>query len=105
VRNALAVRHLREMRRGDSVFVYESGRTKSIVGIARVARGPRDDPEDPRSATVRLTAVRRLVRPVGLAEIRADPRFGELALVRQSRLSVMPIPPAAAAALLGLAED
>ena len=87
VSNALARRHLGAMRRGDRVFVYETGKVRAVVGTARVAAAAATSPPAPR-----LAAGRRLSRPVPLAEIRAEAAFDELALVRQSRLSVMPVP-------------
>lgn len=96
VANALALKHLREMAPGDEVLVYHTGDEKSAVGIARVTSAPYADPKlnDPRLAVVDLEAVRRLGRPVTLAEVKADPAFAEFALVRMARLSVMPVAPA-----------
>ena len=92
--NALALRHLGAMRRGDPVLVYESGRVKAVVGLARVARGPYPDPErdDPRRLAVDLAAGAPLPNPVTLAAIREDSLFRDFELVRISRLSVMPVP-------------
>jgi len=86
VANALALRHLAAMRRGDRCFVYETGKVRAIVGTARVAAAGRD------GAPPRLAAGRPLERPVTLAEIKADPAFRDFALVRQGRLSAMPVP-------------
>lgn len=96
VANALALKHLREMAPGDEVLVYHTGDEKSAVGIARVVSAPYADPKlkDARLAVVDLEPVRRLARPVTLAEVKADPAFAEFALVRMARLSVMPVPPA-----------
>lgn len=93
VRNALALQHLRAMTRGDEVLIYHSGADKAVVGVARVTRGPRRDPagSDPRSVVVQLAPVRALDHPVPLATIKADPACADLALVRHSRLSVMPV--------------
>lgn len=104
VANALALRHLGTMRPFDDCLVYESGKVKAVVGLARVATAPRPDPkgDDPRLLVVELEAGGRLARPVSLAEIKADPRFAELPLVRQPRLSVMPLPRAAFRALVAL---
>lgn len=104
VANALALRHLGAMRPGDECLVYESGKVKGVVGLARVAGAPRPDPagDDPRLLVVELEAGGRLARPVTLAEIKADPRFAELPLVRQPRLSVMPLPRVAFRALVAL---
>lgn len=92
VHNALALRHLRTMVVGDLAMVYHSGTERSAVGIARVVRDPRPDPDDARGSwTVRVRAVRPLRRPVTLAEIRADPGFAGFELLRFSRLSVLPV--------------
>lgn len=93
VRNALASNHLRAMRAGDRSFFYHSNIGKEIVGIVEVVREAYPDPTDRtgRWVCVDLRAVAPMPRPVTLATIKADPAFAELALVRQSRLSVMPI--------------
>jgi predicted RNA-binding protein with PUA-like domain len=93
VRNPLAQQHLRAMKTGDRVFYYHTGGEKAVVGIAKVVSGPRPDPAD-KNGTLRvvdIAAVRRLESPVTLAAIKADPAFAEFALVRISRLSVMPV--------------
>jgi predicted RNA-binding protein with PUA-like domain len=92
VRNALALRHLAAMKKGDLVLVYHSQEGKQVVGVARVTKQARPDPkaDDERIVVVDLAAVKRLARPVTLAEIKSDPQLRDLALVRQARLSVMP---------------
>ncbi len=106
VANALALRHLGGMRPGDECLIYETGTVKAVVGHARVASAPRPDPTagDPRRLVVDLEAGARLATPVPLAAIRADARFAELPLVRQPRLSVMPLPKAAWRALRALGQ-
>jgi predicted RNA-binding protein with PUA-like domain len=93
VRNALAANNLKAMRRGDRCFFYHSNIGKEIVGIVEVAREAYPDPTDEsgRWVCVDMRAVGPLPQPVTLAAIKADPDFAELALVRQSRLSVMPV--------------
>jgi len=93
VRNALARRHLESMRRGDLVLFYHSGEGKDVVGIARVARASYPDPTDGdgRWLAVDLEPVRPLAAPVALAAIKTDRRLAGLALIRQPRLSVMPV--------------
>lgn len=105
VRNAQALIHLRAMREGDRVLVYHSGDQKALVGLAHVGRGPYPDPAagDPKLVVVDLVPDRPLPTPVSLAAIKADGRFGDLALVRQGRLSVMPVTAAHWKALLKLA--
>jgi len=94
VSNALALKHIRSMGAGDQVFIYHSGDEKALVGLARVVSDPYPDPKakDPRLYVVDIEAGDRLARPVTLAEIKADPAFAELGLVRMSRLSVIPVP-------------
>ncbi len=101
VRNALAARHLREMRRGDRAFFYHSNTGKEIVGVVEVRREAYPDPTDPtgRWVCVDVRAVGPMPQPVGLAAIKAEPELADIALVRQSRLSVMPVSPAHWAAL------
>ena len=93
VSSAAALIHLRAMRKGDEVLVYHSGPEKSVVGLARLASDPYPDPRlgDPRRVVVDLVPVRALPRPVPLAAIKSDRRFADFALVRISRLSVMPV--------------
>jgi len=95
VRNALALTHLRKMRKGDRALVYHTGAEKAVVGIARLAADAYPDPKagDPRIVVVDLAAERALARPVPLAAIKADPRLQDMPLVRISRLSVMPVTP------------
>jgi predicted RNA-binding protein with PUA-like domain len=106
VRNAQALIHLRAMRTGDGVLIYHSGDQKALVGLARVKRGPYPDPaaDDPKLVVVDLVPDRPLPRPVTLAAIKASGRFGDLGLLRQSRLSVMPVPATDWKALLKLAD-
>ncbi|HZB27332.1 MAG TPA: EVE domain-containing protein [Gemmatimonadales bacterium] len=93
VSNPVALRHIRSMAPGDSLFIYHSGATKEIVGLARVISEPYPDPKrhDPKLVVVDIEADRRLPHPVSLATIKADPFFADLALVRQPRLSVIPV--------------
>src|SRR5688572_4948564 len=87
VRNAQALIHLRKVRKGDPVFIYHTGAIKAVVGIA-VAAG--DAVED----TVDLTPDRPLARAVTMPEIRKQSSLNNFDLVRNSRLSVMPVTPA-----------
>src|SRR5579863_10309153 len=93
VRNYQARNNLRAMKSGDRVLFYASGEPKSVVGTAKVTRGPHPDPtaDDPAWVSVELEAVGKLNRPVALAEIKADKALAGLILVRHSRLSVMPM--------------
>lgn len=93
VRNFQARNNLRQMQLGDEVLFYHSGKEKSVVGIARVVKVAYPDPtaDDPSWIAVDIAPVKRLPKPVSLAEIKADSRLRDLLLVRQSRLSVMPV--------------
>ncbi|ADU50875.1 protein of unknown function DUF55 [Thermaerobacter marianensis DSM 12885] len=94
VRNNLAQKHMKAMQPGDLVLVYHTGSEKQAVGVAEVVRGAYPDPTDPtgRWVAVDLKARLRLPRPVTLVQIKADPAFKDWELVRNSRLSVMPVP-------------
>lgn len=93
VRNALALQHIRRMRRGDRALIYHSGGEKAIVGLARIASDPYPDPAagDPRLVVVDVEPVRRLPRSVSLTAVKADRALADLGLVRMSRLSVVPV--------------
>ena len=92
VTNPQAVRAIRSMAPGDIVFVYHSGGESSIVGLMRVASTPRDDPKNSKSAVVDVEYLGRLSPPTSLAEIKQSNLFADFSLVRQSRLSTMPVP-------------
>ena len=93
VRNALAQRHLRGFKKGDRVFYYHTGNEKAVVGIAKAVSDAYPDPEDASGKYVAadIAPVKRLPRPVTLAEIKADAAFKDFPLVRIARLSVMPV--------------
>lgn len=93
VRNHLAKRHLKEMKRGDRGFFYHSNIGKEIVGIVEVVKEAYPDPtaESGDWVCVNMKAIQPLRSPVTLAAIKADPRFAELALLKYSRLSVGPV--------------
>jgi predicted RNA-binding protein with PUA-like domain len=93
VRNHQAANNLKAMRVGDTAFFYHSVEEKRVVGIVEVTREAYTDPTAPedRWVVVDVKAVRALAKPVTLADIKAHPELAELALIRQSRLSVMPI--------------
>jgi predicted RNA-binding protein with PUA-like domain len=93
VGNNLALKHLRSVKKGDRVFYYHTGKEKAIVGVMEVVKAPYPDPErdDARFVVVDVKPISRLARPVTLAEIKANPKFADFALVRMSRLSVMPV--------------
>jgi predicted RNA-binding protein with PUA-like domain len=93
IENNLALKHLRSVQKGDRVLYYHTGKEKAVVGVMEVVKGPYPDPtrDDPRLVVVDVKPVSRLDRPVTLAEIKENPKFADFALVRISRLSVMPV--------------
>jgi predicted RNA-binding protein with PUA-like domain len=93
VRNFAARNNLRKMRNGDEVLFYHSGEEKAVVGIARVTRPAYPDPTAKEGdwSTIDLAAVKPMRRPVTLREIKGNSRLKGIPLVRQSRLSVMPL--------------
>jgi len=93
VRNPAALKHMRSMQVGDWAFIYHTGDVRAIVGVARIVTAPYPDPSagDPKLVVVDVAPERRLTRPVTLAQVKADPQFADWELVRQSRLSVMPV--------------
>ena len=95
VSNAVALKHLRSMLEGDDALIYHTGNEKSLIGLARIASAPYPDPSqsDPRLVVVDVEAGKALPRPVSLAEVKADPVFKDLGLVRLPRLSVIPVEP------------
>lgn len=93
VRNPLAQKYLRGVKKGDRIFYYHTGKEKAVIGIAKAASDAYPDPKDKtgRAAVVDVAPVKKLPRPVSLAEIKAKPFFKSFPLVRISRLSVMPV--------------
>ena len=93
VRNYTARNNLRKMRQGDEVLFYHSGEDKAVVGVARVKRPAYPDPTASEGdwSAVDLVPIKALARPVTLAEIKKAPRLQKMQLIRQSRLSVMPL--------------
>ncbi len=106
VRNHQAALNLKAMRKGDKAFFYHSVDEKRIVGVVEVVKEAYPDDTDPsgRFVTVDVKAVKPVPRPVTLAEIKADPRMADFALVRQSRLSVVPVSDEQWAILAGMAD-
>lgn len=93
VGNNQALIFLRSMKKGDQTFVYHTGKEKAIVGVAEVVRGAYPDPgqDDPKLVVVDIKSKAQLKNAVSLAIIKADPDFADFHLVRNSRLSVMPV--------------
>jgi predicted RNA-binding protein with PUA-like domain len=93
VRNYTARNNLRKMKAGDEVLFYHSGEDKAVVGIAKVLRAAYADPTTKEGdwSAVDLAPVKALGRPVTLREIKSNSRLKQIPLIRQSRLSVMPL--------------
>lgn len=93
VANTAALKHMRSVQVGDLALIYHTGDERQAVGLAEIISGPYPDPQanDPKLVVFDLRPLRRLAKPVSLATIKADPFFADFALVRQSRLSVVPV--------------
>lgn len=91
VSNALARKHLRQIKKGDRILYYHTGKEKAVVGEMVAVSGPLPDPDDPKGVAVRVKAKRRWKQAVSLERIKAQPELTEWELVRLPRLSVMPV--------------
>ena len=93
VRNPLAQKNLRAVKKGDSIFFYHTGDQKAVVGIAKAAGAAYPDPKDKdgKFYAVDVEPVKKLKNPVTLAAIKADKAFATFILTRMPRLSVMPV--------------
>lgn len=93
VSNNLALKYLRQMKKGDLALVYHTGDTKAVIGVAEVVSDPYVDPKlnDPKLAVVDIKAKSRLNKPVALTQIKANKALQDFLLVKMSRLSVMPV--------------
>ncbi len=105
VSNNLALKHLRNIKRGDLAFIYHTGKERALVGIAEVISDPYPDPgkNDAKLVVVDVKAKETLPRIVSLADVKADSEFSDFPLVRIPRLSVMPVTPAQWNRLLAMA--
>jgi predicted RNA-binding protein with PUA-like domain len=93
VSNNLALKHIRQIQKGDLALIYHTGEEKAIVGIAEVTKAAYADPKqtDSKLAVFDLKPKRRLARAVGLASVKANESLKDFELVRMARLSVMPV--------------
>ena len=93
VRSHQAANNMKAMRIGDRAFFYHSVDERCIVGVLEVVKEYYPDPTDPKGVfgMVDFKAIEPVAKPVSLAEIKAEPRLADMALVRQSRLSVLPV--------------
>ena len=94
VSNALALKHIRSMKKGDLALIYHTGGERQAVGIAEIASDPYPDPkeQDEKLAVVDLKIKKKLPQPVSLDVIKSDKTFAGWDLLRISRLSVVPVP-------------
>jgi len=106
VRNALAQRHLAAMKPGDGLLIYHTGGEKAVVALGEVKASPQADPTDPtgkgRAVTIKFKSW--LAAPVELSALRGDPRMATFDLIRNSRLSVMPVSAEHAGIILQMAD-
>jgi predicted RNA-binding protein with PUA-like domain len=107
VANNTALMHIRAMQPGDLALIYHTGDERQAVGLAEITSMPYADPQagDPKLVVVDLRPLRRLSQPVTLVAVKADPEFADFALVRQGRLSVVPVADAQWARLLEMAGE
>jgi predicted RNA-binding protein with PUA-like domain len=107
VSNNAGLKNIRDMRPGDLALIYHTGEERQAVGLAEVTSEPYPDPKggDPKRVVVDVRPLRRLPRPVTLAEVKADTAFADFALVRQGRLSVVPVAPDQWRRLLAMAGE
>ena len=100
VTNPAAQKHMRSIRKGDDVLIYHTGKERRIAGLGKVVRGAYPDPDkpallksgEPKFVLFDVSPVRAATKRCTLADIKADGRFDDFALVREPRLSVMPVP-------------
>jgi predicted RNA-binding protein with PUA-like domain len=110
VSNPAALANLRGARKGDDVLIYHTGDEKRIVGLAKVVKEAYEDPKqpglndrgEPKFAVIEIAAGKAVPTPVTLAEIKAEPKLAGLGLVRQGRLSVVPVGAAEERVLRGM---
>ena len=95
VANALALKHIRSMKKGDQAVIYHTGKERQAVGLATIVSEPYPDPkeDDEKLAVVDIKIDKPLTQPVTLSDFTADPAFEGFDLIRISRLSVVPVPP------------
>ena len=107
VSNALALKHIRSMQKGDTALIYHTGDERAAIGVAEVVSAPHSDPkeQDEKLAVIDLKPKSKLPRPVTLDDIKADKTFAGWDLLRIGRLSVVPVPQPMWDRILELAEE
>lgn len=106
VTNALALKHIRTMKKGDEALIYHTGDERAAIGIAEIISAPHPDPfgESDKLVVVDIKPRKKLAQPVTLSDIKADPAFAGWDLLRIGRLSVVPVPDGMWDRLLELSE-
>jgi len=104
IRNFMARKNLKTMKLGDRALFYHTGKEKSVIGIAKVVTEAYPDPADKEWACVDLSPVKILKKPVSLADIKAQKKLKEIALVKQPRLSVQPLDKESYEFILGMSD-
>lgn len=105
VRNYQARNNLKAMKKGDLAFIYHSVKEKAVIGIAKIVKGEIPDPKDADWVAVEIAPVKKLKNTVTLAQVKADKRLTNMALVRTSRLSVQPVTKEEFDFIIGLSEE
>ncbi|MGD0541009.1 MAG: EVE domain-containing protein [Tepidisphaeraceae bacterium] len=107
VANALALKHIRTMKKGDLALIYHTGDQRTALGIAQITSNPYADPKeaDDRLVVVDLKPKRKLSRGITISDLRADPAFAGWDFLRISRLSVVPVPEKMWRRIIQLAEE
>jgi predicted RNA-binding protein with PUA-like domain len=100
VENALALKYIRTIEKGDQCFIYHTGKEKQIVGLAQASSGSFENYNNEKLAVFKLKFVECYVKPLSLAEMKADKTFEKFELLRLPRLSVMVVPDAIAKEIL-----
>jgi predicted RNA-binding protein with PUA-like domain len=93
VKNNLALKNLKDIKKGDEILIYHTGDEKAVVGVARALSGAYPDPskKDPKLLVVDIEAVKALARPVTLAEVKGNSKLKNFDLARLPRLSIMKV--------------
>jgi predicted RNA-binding protein with PUA-like domain len=106
VANNLALKNLKDIKKGEQILIYHTGDEKQAVGIARALGGAYADPgkKNPRLLVVDIEPVKALAKPVTLAQVKADKKLGNFDLVRNSRLSIMKVTDEQWDAMMGMAK-
>jgi predicted RNA-binding protein with PUA-like domain len=105
VRNFQARTNLKNMKKGDVVFIYHTGDEKSIIGKAKVLKEHYPDPKEKDWVVIDLAPDKKLKKPVSLSQIKADKRLTDMVLVRAARLSVQPVKPGEFDLIISMSEE